>query len=88
MRDFILPFALSVPLAVPLLWYHLDGLDPLDVTSPAPSQTAIDFADTRDLIDSERESHMASPRSRLKVKDPSLKREAFNQSTEAASPGY
>ena len=50
MRYFVLPFALSIPMAVPLLWYHLDGLDPADIDQREPSQEEIDFAATREHL--------------------------------------
>ncbi len=51
MNSFLLPFLLTVAMAVPLLWYHLDGTDPLDIAVRPPSQAEIDFAKTRDQID-------------------------------------
>ncbi|WP_282608034.1 hypothetical protein [Pelagibius sp. Alg239-R121] len=50
MRYFVLPFSLSIPLAVPLLWYHLDGMDPVDIGVRAPSQEELDFAATQELM--------------------------------------
>ncbi|TQV78965.1 hypothetical protein [Denitrobaculum tricleocarpae] len=51
MNSFLLPFLLTVAMAVPLLWYHLDGTDPLDIAVRPPSQAEIDFAKTREQID-------------------------------------
>lgn len=51
MNSFFLPFLLTLAMAVPLLWYHLDGTDPLDIAVRAPSQEEINFAETRALMD-------------------------------------
>ena len=50
MNSFLLPFLLTVALAVPLLWYHLDGTDPLDIAARPPSQAEFNFAETQDLL--------------------------------------
>lgn len=50
MNSFLLPFLLTIAMAVPLLWYHLDGTDPLDIAVRTPSQEEINFAETRDIM--------------------------------------
>ncbi len=50
MNSFLLPFLLTLAMAVPIIWYHLDGTDPLDIAARAPSQEEIDFARTQTLL--------------------------------------
>lgn len=50
MNSFLLPFLLTIALAIPLLWYHLDGTDPLDIAVRPPSQAEFNFAETQDLL--------------------------------------
>lgn len=88
MRYFVLPFALSVPLAAPLLWYHLDGLDPVDITVQSPSQEEIDFAHTREQLGVQGVSAYGP------TERPDLKKERFAepdalaQSVVSSTPGY
>lgn len=88
MRYFVLPFVLSVPLAVPLLWYHLDGLDPVDITLRNPSQEEIDFADTREEFD-KRQTEIYGPADQRKPpEDASSGPDGFFRTVESTPPGF
>ncbi len=57
MNSFFLPFLLTLAMAVPLLWYHQEGIDPLDIAVRAPSQEEINFSETRALMEDPDSGH-------------------------------
>ncbi len=82
MNSFFLPFTLTLAMAVPLLWYHLDGTDPLDIAVRAPSQEEINFSETRALMD-DLDSGLYGPSAR---QEPTA--QDFIVTIEAQEPGY
>ncbi len=88
MRYFVLPFTLSIPLAAPLLWYHLDGLDPVDIAVQSPSQEEIDFADTRERLSTPGTQAYGPSQYSVSEEDSLAESDKFFRTAVSTPPGY